>query len=317
MIRDALGLSKEAIERRRGYVMAGDAPYIMRGECSRLVRIKLGRAAEEDIGDKLNVINGSFSEPLNLTYCEEQTGREITYYTDNPTAMLAWHTLHGRNPAKDDFVHQDEFVVCEKHPHMAAHLDGMWISPKFHKPGVIDAKHVGQFRYDELTERYTWAMTHQAIVCDVDCWALSVFVGNNRWELIEQEVDPFAREELIEAEAEFWDWVRRGEEPIDAVPVVPPKPQPRLRSIEMPGIGGQGWVEFVAKHNWSVDVANAAEQFTATLAAHNANGAARTAIKDALPEDVGALSCPTQHGLFSLKRATSGALTMTGGKSDG
>jgi hypothetical protein len=305
MIRDALGLSKKAIKRRRGYVCAGDAKPIMEGNWNHLWRIKHGLAQEEDISDKLAVNMGSYTEPFNLAYCEQQTGREIAYYSDHGLCQISWYQLHGEKAKA-----YPEFVISTKYPFMACNLDGMWTSPKFNKPGVVDAKHVGQFRYDELVERYIAAMTHQAIVCDVDCWALSVFVGNGRWELIEQEVDVFYREELIEKEQEFWGWVERNEEPLDAAPTQPPKPQPRLRSIPMPALADDGWGAFVARNNWAVDIANAIQQFAETEGAHKSYEVARGIINKTLPDDVGELSCPTVRGRFTAKRTTAGSLVM-------
>jgi len=318
MIRDALGLSKYAIEQRRGYVMAGDAKAIMEGEWNHLWRVKRGLAQEEDIGDKLLVNMGSYTEPFNLAYYEEQTGCELEYYTDNSHCILSWHALHGRNPAKDNFLHHDEFVASKKYPHMAAHLDARGPIRKFNKIGPVDAKHVGQFRYDELTERYTWAMTHQAIVTGDDCWALSVFVGNGRYEIIEQEVDIFAREELIEKEMEFWGWVERNEEPMDATPQAPPKPQPRLRSLDASAtpVGSEDWQKLVARNNWLPDLYNEVAVFAETEGAHKAYSAARTAINKLLPDDVGSIFLDVRGKMFSAKRATTGTITMKMGGHD-
>lgn len=202
---------------------------------------------------------------------------------------------------------------------MACSLDALSTTSKGH-PCVLDAKHVGTFAYDTLVERYVAAMTHQAIVCNVDWWALSVFVGNgSRWEVIEQRVDDFFREDLIEKEAEFWSWVERGEEPpFMGEPPPLPKPQPRLRNIEMPAdFSAPEWAAFCARNNWAADAANAMLQFAETDGAQKANGAARDEIKKLIPDDCGSLSRLTKFGTVTAKRSTSNAITITLKRGDG
>lgn len=299
-----LGLGAEAKERRRGYITASDASKIMAGSWPEVYRLKRGLAEEENLDDELRVQMGSFTEPFGLWWYEKQTNREVAYFSDNPVARAAWTAMTGRPVAS-------EFIVSKAHPFMACSLDAASTTSKGFEC-VLDQKHVGQFRYDELVQRYLPGMTHQAVVVGVDHWALSVFVGNSRWELIEQAVDVFYREELIEKEAEFWSWVERGEEPPEmGEPAPPPKPQPRLRNIEMPLLGTPEWHVFIARNNWAVDCANAIHQFAETEGAFKAHGAARETIKTLIPEDCGTLTHWTGRGLFSGKRSTAGALTMT------
>ena len=298
-----LGLSAEAIERRRNYLTASDAAKIMAGSWPEVYRLKKGLAEEDNLDDELRVQMGSFTEPFGLWWYEKMTGRSVEYFSDNPVAKAAWYQMTAR-PALG------EFVASSEHPFMACSLDATSTTSKGH-PCVLDAKHIGTFRYDDLVQRYLPGMTHQAVVCDVDHWALSVFVGNGRWELIEQEVDPFYREELIEKEAEFWSWIERDEEPpfMDEARE-PPPPQPRRRNIAMPAMGTPDWQTFIARNNWAVDAANAIHQFAETEGAAKAHAISREEIKKLTPEDCGALAHKTGHGLFLLKRSTSGALTM-------
>lgn len=299
-----LGLSDAAKDRRKKFITASDAKMIVEGGWPECWRRKMGYEVEPSLDDELRVQMGSFTEPFGLWWYEKMTGREVGYFSDNPIARACWAELTGRSVA-------DEFVVSKKHPWMGCSLDAVSTTSKGFEC-VLDQKHVGQFRYDELVERYTAAGTHQAIVCNVDWWCLSVFVGNSRWELVEQECDPFYVIELIEKEREFWSWVERGEEPPDmSEPVAPPKPQPKLRNIAMPAIGADDWAAFVGRNNWAVDCANAIEQFGDTEGAFKAHGAAREQIKKLVPDDCGMLSLPTHRGLFTAKRSTAGALTMT------
>ena len=300
-----LGLSARAKTRRMKFLTATDAPRVMAGDWQTLFREKKGLIEPENLDDKLAVQLGSFTEPFNLFWFEKLTGRKVDYYSDNLVASKAWTTLTGRDV-------KSEFQQSVEHLWMACSLDGMSTAADG-TPCVVDAKHVGQFRYEELTERYTPAMTHQCVVMDVDHWILSVFVGTSRFEVVEQPLDRFYAEELIAREAEFWDYIQRDEEPPDMRPEAPPKPTPKLRSIDASTveIGSDHWKQMVALNNWLPDLFNEAAAFTETYAAQKANGAARAAIKALLPEDVGLIRLDTPKGLFVGKRATTGVLTLT------
>lgn len=298
-----LGLSAAAKKRRKKFLTASDAKMVMDGRWIELWRLKKGLDEEENLDDKLSVQLGSFTEPFNLYWFEKKTGQKVDYYSDSLVAAKSWAMLTGRDA-------KSEFQQSVEHLWMACSLDGMSTAADG-TPCVIDAKHVGQFRFEELTERYTAAMTHQCVVMDVDHWVLSVLVGNGRIEIIEQAKDEFFAEELIEREAEFWGYVTRDEEPPDMRPEAPPKPTPKLRSIDMSmEFGSPEWAEFVSEHNWAVDCANEIAVFAETEGAHKAHGAARTEIGKLIPDDVGKLIRPTKQGLFKLSRAVTGALTM-------
>lgn len=298
-----LGLSAAAKKRRRNFLTASDAKRVMEGDWLGLWREKKGLIEPENLDDMLRVQMGSFTEPMNLWWCERQTGRQVDYFSDNLVCSRAWAALTGRD-AKAEWQQSVEYL------YMGCSLDAMSTVLAGDRC-VLDAKHVGQYREVEVVERYTPAGTHQAVVMDVDYWALSIFVGNGRWEYVEQAVDPFYREELIEREREFWTWVEADEEPTDPRPEVPPKPTPKLRSIDMSmEFGSPEWAEFVSEHNWAVPIANEIEAFCETEAAHKAHGAARTEIGKLLPDTVGILTRQTRHGMFRLSRNSAGALTM-------
>ena len=300
-----LGLSADAKERRKRFITASDAKPIMEGAWPELWRRKMGLEEEENLDDELRVQMGSMTEPFNLFWFEKREGRTVSYYSDNEIARACWLGLTGRH-AEAEWV-----TAGEDYPWMGCSLDALSDTRKGF-PCVLDAKHVGQWKYDELVLRYTPGMVHQAICAGVNYWALAVFVANNRWEYIEQPVDVFYREDLIEREQEFWSWVERGEEPPDmSVSVAPPAPKPRLRNFEAPAIGTPEWITAVKQNNWLPDVGNAASQFAETLAAQKANGAARTAIKELLPADIGVFTMPTKAGVYTGKRSSAGDLTMT------
>jgi YqaJ-like viral recombinase domain len=300
-----LGLSAQAKERRQNYITASDAKHIMEGNWVALYREKKGLSEPENLDDLLRVQMGSFTEPFNLWWYMKQTGRSVAYYSDNIMCIQVWDVLRGGATI------EPEFVVSREYPFMGCSLDATSTTSRGHRC-VLDAKHVGTFKYDELVERYTPAMTHQAIVVGVDWWALSVFVGNGRWELIEQEVDVFYREDLIEKEREFWSWMERGEEPPDMRPEAPPKPQPRLRTLDASAtpVGSEDWQKLVARNNWLSDAFNRASTFAETEGAFKAHQAARAEIGKLLPDDIGSVLLPTKRGMFSAKRNAAGAITM-------
>lgn len=305
-----LGLSAEAKERRGSYLTASDAKRIMEGEWVALYREKKGLSEAEDLGDLLRVQMGSFTEPFNLWWYMKQTRRAVQYHTDNPMAAAVWYALADQ-PALP------EFVASTEYPFMGCSLDATSTTSRGQRC-VLDAKHVGTFKYDELVERYTPAMTHQAIIVGVDWWALSVFVGNSRWELIEQEVDPFYATDLIEKECEFWSWMERGEEPPDMRPEAPPKPRPRLHTLDASAtpVGSEEWQKLVARNNWLPDAFNHASTFAETEGAFKAHQAARADVGKLLPDDIGLMLLPTKRGTFSAKRNVAGAITMKVEKTD-
>lgn len=301
-----LGLTAEQLERRRKYVAAGDAKRVLEGDWPALYREKMGIDEPEDLSGKLNVQLGSFTEPFILAWYVQQTGRSVfQYFTDTPMAAFAWREMTSL------YAVTPELVVSKEYPWMAAHMDGYSMTSGGLNC-VLDAKHVGQFRYEEIVERYTPAMTHQAIVANVDWWALAVLVGTNRFEIVEQEVDVFFRERLIEQEKEFWEYVVAGTEPPDMTPQPVPKAPPRLRNVDLAGeFGSEEWGAVCRRENWAVDCANEIAAFAETEGAFKAHAVAREQIKALVPDDVGSATRQTSRGLFRLKRSSNGALTMT------
>lgn len=267
-----LGLSKEALEVRRRHVMAGDMGELMKGNWRKVYREKMG-AAGDDLSNVLAVIMGSYTEPLNLFWCEKQTGLEVSYCTENKLMAAIWEDLTGRQ------VHP-ETRISDAYPFMACNLDAMWRDTKGNH-SVLDAKCVGKSG-DDMVKRYTPAMTHQCIVTGLDHWALSVFVANSRWELIEQEVDPLYAGEVIATAEEFWGYVERGEEPEDRIPdAAPPEPTPRLRVVQLDEQFRDAWP------NYAMEMITYLHDFRNTKAAADAHAISRKQIIELLPDDVG------------------------------
>ncbi len=300
---NGMGLSDAAVAERRKYIQAGDAADIMAGNWRKVWREKKGLAVPDDLSGVLPVQMGIFTEPFNLAWCERQTGRRVEYFTGSDMLAAVWQTLTGR-PA-----HSDELQVSETHPFMACNLDGITTTSKGH-PCVIDAKHVG--RADEqMVLRYTPGMVHQATVMECDWWELSVFVGNSKWELIEQEVDEFYRADLISRCREFWGYVERDEEPPEVDATLPPKPQRALRTVQLEDQWRAEWP------NWGAQMAELLGTWATTHAAataHNIAGAEAVAL---MPEDVGLIT----RGRIKFARDKAGiirkSLLKGGEKNDG
>lgn len=309
-----LGLSAEQLETRRRYVCAGDATDILDGRWSSLWRRKKGLDPDDDLSDILRVQLGSFTEPFNLAWCEKQTGREIIYYSDSPVCCAAWDILRFGTDRPDELTvkRRPEMVVSKDYPWMACHLDGMTTTPGGHRC-PIDAKHVARAD-DPMIVRYTAAGTHQATVMGCDWWALSVLVGNSRWEVIYQPVDPLFQARLVAAEKEFAEWLAGEIEPEDrAVAGEPPKPAPKLEQVHVPtALSGPVYDALVREKNWLPDLLAAARRFRDTDGAAKVHAIASREIKDLLPPTVGLV----EWGLFRVMRDKGGAVRPSVKKAD-
>jgi predicted phage-related endonuclease len=297
------GLSEEQLAYRRRYVCGSDAKAVMDGNWLELWKIKTGAIPEPDLYDKLSPtldyhvlkhftrerleltrLLGHATEDLNAFWYEKQTGREV----------------HRRG----------EWAVSKRHAFMGAHLDGVSTTSRG-EPCYWDAKWTG--RADEaFVLRHTPQGVHNATILGLDWWGLSVFIGNGKWEWIEQPVDPLYQAQLIAKEREFWSWVERGEEPPDAAPepVAAPKPQPKLRTILLDELtpGGTDWP------NWSGEFTRLARTFAETHGAATAHAITREAIKALVPADVGLC----RLGLVEYKRDGRGVtISLKQEKSDG
>lgn len=274
-----LGLTPDQLaERRLG--LGGSDVRRMLDDPVALWREKLGLAKPEDLSGNLAVQMGSFTEPLNAFWFEKVTGRKVD--------------------------RRGELVISDRYPWMRANLDGVTTNRDGHR-AYIDFKHVG--RADEqMVLRYTPQMTHCAALVGADFWVLSVFIGNSKHEVIEQEVDPFYTEELIAKEREFWGYVERKEEPPEPTrDVLPPKPTPTLRTVVIdggevdangvwtaPGAGSplQPWP------NYGAEFAQHLATVIRTQGAATVNAIAREAVKALVPEDVGEI----RRGAVTVKR---------------
>lgn len=293
-----LGLTAAQLAERRLHLHAGDAAALMAGDFRKVYRRIKGLDPEEDLSGEFRVQLGSYTEPFGLWWTEKMTGREVEYHSDNPLTRYIWHALTGReaNP---------ELVVSADYPFMAVNLDAISTTPQGHR-AVLDAKHVARSGDAEIL-RYTPAGVFQATVCGLDWWGLALIVGN-KWEPpIFQEVDPLYQATLIARARECWGYIERSEEPPEAAPVAPPKPQPKLREVIVPPSNPAMLDLLCRQNNWLSAALEEIPKFIGTEAAAKAHAIAREHIKEAIPEDVGLV----RYGRFKASRSKVGSITMT------
>jgi hypothetical protein len=284
-----LGLTPEQVADRRNGIGGSDAGAIMKGEWRKLWLIKTGRAEEEDLSGNLAVQMGSATEDLNAFWFEKVTGRKVRYRgTSIPPA-----TWFG------DYSQRGHPIGDGNRPWMRANLDGIAMTRRGHF-AYWDAKHIGG-RVDDAVLRYTPQMTHCAHLCRLDWWVLSIFIGNGKHEIVEQQVDPLYLEELLAKEKEFWGYVERDEEPPEGDAVAPPAPTPALRRIYLEDSSRGKWP------NWGQPMIRLFDEFVGTHAAAVKHAIVRDDIKALLPEDVGFV----RYGLVDVKKSKAGAVSIT------
>jgi hypothetical protein len=307
-----LGLTPEQLAERHRYIGGTDAARIMKGEWRELWAEKTGRKEPQDLWDRLDPrrdffllrhftkermelarVMGHWTEPLNAAWFEKQTGREVEYL--GPAASRAlFAELVGR-PASE----KPTLAVHPTISYMACNRDALTTTIKGF-PCLMELKHAGSAG-DTTVIRHTAQATHNALVSGYGWWCISFFFGNSKWEMIEQEVDPFFASELIEREAEFWRYVETGEEPADRIePVEAPKPI-RYRTIDLADANKAKWPNFAGEMIDEMGV------FTRTKEAADAHFIARERIKALLPEDVGLVT----RGLVAVKRSRTGSVTIS------
>ena len=182
-----------------------DANIIMSGDAEKILRLwkeKRGEIQPEDLSRVLPVRMGSFTEALNVTWFEEETGKTVT--------------------------RQGDQQISAEFPFMLCTLDG-----EIENIAVFEAKHVSAFQTEEaILERYFPQLQHNMRVCGHQKAFLSVFFGTQKWKVFEVDADPIYQDQLIAAERHFWECVQSGEEPI-AVHV--PAPIEAVRKVDMTG----------------------------------------------------------------------------------
>ena len=191
-----IGLSPDQQISRLSAIGGSDANTILSGDAERILRLweeKRGIVEPDDLSDRLPVMLGCWTEEFNRQWYTRETGY-----------------LVGR---------VGEVGCCHQYPWRRCTLDGFVEA----KAAVFEAKHVSAFaKPEEVVERYMPQLQHNMAVTGAQRALLSVIFGNHRWDVFEIASDWLYQEELLIAEARFWDCVRLGEVPIAApIPLAP------------------------------------------------------------------------------------------------
>ena len=270
-----LGLTELQIAERRQGIGGSDAGAIVAGgeEWLKLWKIKTGRAKAEDLSNILAVVMGQFTEPLNCHWYEKQTGRKVT--------------------------RRGERVQHPTIPYIVANLDGESTTASAERC-YLDFKHLGRSG-DQATIRYTAQGTHCSSIIGAEWWAISCFIGSSKWELTEQEADPFFQAEYLERCREFWSYVESDREPPDTAGLAVPAPRSPLRIVQLDESFRGGWP------NWGPGMAEELGAWATTLAGYTAHNIATGHIKELLPEDVGLVT----RGKIKVARDKAGSVRIS------
>jgi len=261
---DHLRLEPEHLAFRLGGLGGSDANIILSGDAERITRLWREKRREElpeDLSSKLPVMLGSWTEAFNRQWYEQASGLLV----DQAGVT----------------------VTCEEWPWRRCTLDGFVSAVG----AVWEAKHTSAFsKPEEVLQRYMPQLQHNMAVMKAERAILSVIFGNHKWEVFEVASDWLYQEDLLIAEARFWDCVRTGERPVPAP--VPPPPKP-VGVREICFDGNNAW-------------ASAAVDWLTHRDAAKAHASAASLIRNLMEEDVGRAF---GHGI-EAKRSKSGAVTI-------
>lgn len=259
-----LGLHADAKRARLSGVGGSDANIIFSNDPERIARLwqeKRGELVSEDLSGVLPVMLGQWTEAFNRQWYERATGEVVA-----GVGLVATSPDHlWRRATIDGFVEA--------------------------KSSVWEAKHVNAFaKPEEVLSRYMPQLQHNMAVLGVENAVLSVIYGNHKWECYEVASDWLYQEELLSAEARFWECVGSGERPVAAAPPPPPRP---VASRELCFEGNNAW-------------AAAAADWRASVVAAKTHAAALKALKELLEDDV---ARAYGHGV-EARRSKAGAITI-------
>jgi hypothetical protein len=259
-----LGLAPETKASRLAGIGGSDANVILSGDQERITRLwheKRGEAEAQDLSSILAVMLGSWTEAFNRQWYEQETGYLVSRV--------------------------GEVSVCEEHGWRRCTLDGFVGA----RAAVFEAKHVGAFvRPEEMLARYMPQLQHNMAVTGAHTGLLSVIFGNHKWEVYEIAADWLYQEELLIAEARFWDCVQSGEPPAPAPVPIPPRP---VGVRELCLEGNNAW-------------AAAAADWLACREAARRHATATASLKGLVEDDV---TRAFGHGV-EIRRSKAGALSV-------
>jgi putative phage-type endonuclease len=195
MIDNSLMRTEDAwlAERRTG-VTATDAPVVLglTGSRYRLWAEKCGLLESEDLSDREWIEWGHRLQPVIGEAYRERTGREVTPW---PIYTLA---------------------RSERVPWMLCTPDFEQRDPAF-GPGALETKTTGQFLAGEWRDGppliYQVQLQHQLAVLGAEWGTLCCLIGGQKLVWFDQLLNGRFVEAMVEAEAEFWGRVQRGDPP--------------------------------------------------------------------------------------------------------
>lgn len=193
---------------RASGIGGSDANVILGGEPERvhhLWMVKARKAEPDDLSRVLPVQMGTFTEPFNIRWFEQECRKDVTRNGDQMRS------------------NEHHWMICT--------LDGVVYDNGV--PAVFEAKHVSAFYKDEdVLKKYQPQLQHNMVVTGYDRAYLSVFFGNHRWSVICVEADPIYQALLIDVERQFWDSVQRDVPPPAAHIETPVE---AIRKVDMTG----------------------------------------------------------------------------------
>jgi hypothetical protein len=133
-------------------------------------------------------------------------------------------------------------------------------------------------------------LQHNMAVAKADHAVLSVIFGNHKFETFSVAADWVYQIELLQAEADFWDCVQTGREPVPAPPPTTPRPI-GVREVCLDG-----------NNRWAA----AAADWLAYREAARLHAAACSLVKELVEPDV---ARAFGHGI-EAKRSKAGAITI-------
>lgn len=260
----SLRLAPSARASRRQYIGGSDANIILSGNPDRVRDLwleKRGDREPEELSDKLAVMLGCWTEPFNRHWYQKLSGEMVSRSGESITSP----GCNWRRCTLDGFVDSQQAV---------------W-----------EAKHTSAFaKLDEVLDRYMPQLQHNMLVVGASRAILSVIFGNHKYEIIEVGADWLYQQELLDAEAAFWECVQSGRPPVAVA--TPPAPRP-IGTREVCFEGNNAW-------------AFAAIDWRQHRQAAKDHAAATGIIKSLIEEDV---ARAFGHGI-EAKKSKNGAITI-------
>lgn len=184
-------LTPEQVEERKNYIGASDASRIMDGDWTSLFDEKKGLVEPKDLSKILAVQMGVYTEPFNIAWYQQETGRRVD--------------SRGR------------FVTAANFPYLAANLDGM-TTDEHGSSRVVEAKHLSPFMsIEDAIKKYYPQVQHQMFVTGCNTADLSCLFGNAKWDYYTIHKDHEYLNKYLDMVEQFWSAVESNVRPADPV----------------------------------------------------------------------------------------------------